>query len=77
MQVTVENQSHHVVLKDGATVYITKQQAHRALYAIITLMQTPLAQHMPFQAVFDADGVCLWPPRKREPQTDLPNGLVA
>lgn len=69
MQDTVENKSHRAVLKDGVNVHMTKEQAQRALYAIITLTQTPLAQHMPFQAVYDAGGVCLWPPREQGSQT--------
>lgn len=65
---TLENESHRVVLKNGATVHMTEQQATRALYAIVTLMQTPLAPHLQLQAVYDAKGTCLWPPRKQEPQ---------
>jgi hypothetical protein len=68
MAKTIENESHRVVLNNGATVHMTEQQATRALYAIVTLMQTPLAAHLPMQAVYDAKGICLWPPRKQEPQ---------
>ncbi len=60
MNAPFEHQTHRAILTDGGEVFLTVQQSQRALYALTSLAQTPLALHLKVMAVYDAKGVCLW-----------------
>lgn len=57
---SIDHQSHRAVLIGGGEVFMSAQQAQRALYALTSLAQTPLGAHLSIMAVYDAKGVCLW-----------------
>ncbi len=60
MNGTIEHQMHRAILSEGGEVFMTVQQSQRALYALTSLAQTPLAPHLKVMEVYDAKGVCLW-----------------
>lgn len=65
----VEHQAYPAILADSVIVPMTEHQTTRALNAITSLAKTPLIQHVPILGIYDAKGVCLWPPTTQEANT--------
>jgi hypothetical protein len=60
MDTTLAHQTHRATFGNGLSIALTEQQATRALYALTSLAQTPLIDHLKVHSVFDANGECLW-----------------